>query len=306
MGDVLRTTTLLRALKERFPKAEIWWLTKFPEVVTKEVDVILPFNSEGVLPVLVTDFHIAYNLDKDKEACALMNKVKALKKRGFCLRDGRTAPIDRLAQAKFETGLSDDISKANKKSYQEEIFEMCGFIFLGEEYIIDAPDDFLVISDKRRALIGLNTGCGLRWSTRLWKDEYWIELSKLLLAKDYRVLLLGGEEEHEKNIVISEQGGGRYIGYFSYKNFVAEVNQCDLVVSAFTMAMHVAIGLRKKVVGLNSIFNSGEIELYGRGKIVEPVRPCECYFQSECTNKEYYCMDTLKPERVLQAIEELI
>ena len=37
-----------------------------------------------------------------------------------------------------------------------------------------------------------------------------------------------------------------------------------------SMALHVALGLKKKVVLFNNVFNSKEFELYGLGEIVEP------------------------------------
>ena len=34
-----------------------------------------------------------------------------------------------------------------------------------------------------KIVIGLNTGCGLRWKTRLWPKEYWISLINILQSK---------------------------------------------------------------------------------------------------------------------------
>jgi heptosyltransferase-2 len=42
IGDVIRTSPLLRKLKEVDPHAEIWWLTLTPEVLSKSIDVIIP------------------------------------------------------------------------------------------------------------------------------------------------------------------------------------------------------------------------------------------------------------------------
>src|SRR5258706_601304 len=77
-------------------------------------------------------------LDKDRQACALNATLSAPSKKGFTLRDGKCVPIDPAAEHKYLTGVFDDISKANTKSYQQEIFEICGFEFRGESYIM--PD----------------------------------------------------------------------------------------------------------------------------------------------------------------------
>ena len=89
-----------------------------------------------------------------------------------------------------------------------------------------------------------------------------------------------------------------------YRSFVISlVNQCELVVTAVTMGMHLAIGLKKKLVLMNNIFNPYEFEMYGRGEIVEPDKECTCYFSPKCKNKEYFCMEHLTVNKIFEAIE---
>jgi heptosyltransferase-2 len=80
------------------------------------------------------------------------------------------------------------------------------------------------------------------------------------------------------------------------------MNQCDAVVSAVTMGMHIAIGLKKPLVLMNNIFNPYEFELYGRGEIVEPNKECKCYFSPKCINKEYFCLEHLPADKLFDAI----
>ena len=49
IGDVIRTTPLLRRLRETYPHHRFWWLTLTPEVVPGDVDVILPFTPQSLL-----------------------------------------------------------------------------------------------------------------------------------------------------------------------------------------------------------------------------------------------------------------
>jgi heptosyltransferase-2 len=41
IGDVIRTTPLLRKLREVYPQSQIWWITRSPEVLPSVVDVVL-------------------------------------------------------------------------------------------------------------------------------------------------------------------------------------------------------------------------------------------------------------------------
>ena len=303
IGDVLRTTPLLRKLKALYPHARIWWMTLTPDMLPSLVDVKMRFDMSSIISVLAVNFDLLINLDKDREACALADRIEASVKRGFILRNGVCAPVDEFAKHKFLTGIFDDLNKINTKHYVQEIFEICGFLWEGEEYLLDVDAGQAFDLDHSRPLIGLNTGCGGRWTSRLWPDAYWVTLATALIARGYTPLFLGGEQEHAKNSALAEQTGGMYLGHFPLKTFIALMNECDVVVSAVTMAMHIAIALRKPLVLFNNIFNPHEFELYNRGEIVGPSKPCTCFFRPTCVNPEYQCMRHIEPERVIAAVE---
>lgn len=308
IGDVIRTTPLLSGLRKRYPNALVYWLTHSVDVLPTSVDVKMEFSLASVLTLEETHFSLAINLDKDREACALLNRVRADVKKGFALKDGKPAPIDQDATHKFYTGIFDDVSKANRKSYPEEIFEIAGLTFSGEPYELENSEAGKIAwrLDRNKPIVGLNTGCGERWLSRLWPDEHWKETIKILLARDYEVVLLGGKSEHEKNLAFSAETGAKYFGHFPLKTFIDLIDQCDIVVTQVTMAMHLAIGRRKRLVLMNNIFNKHEFELYGLGEIVEPLSGCERYYLSNCKREargEARCMRDILPIDVLNAVQ---
>ncbi|MCX7879889.1 MAG: glycosyltransferase family 9 protein [Ignavibacteria bacterium] len=304
IGDVIRTTPLLHRIFEEHPKSAVWWLTYTPEIIPSIVDKVLPFNLDSILLLQQTEFYKVINLDKDLNACALSKSLRAKEKYGFTLENGKPSPVNELSFHKFLTGLFDSVNKENKKSYLEEIFEIVGWKYNGEEYILETDNSIRWnIPNNGAPIIGLNVGCGGRWVSRLWPEHNWIELVKLLQDNNYFPLLLGGESENEKNLRISKITGAYYPGFFDLKTFISLVNQCDLVVTAVTMALHIAIGLKKKVILFNNIFNRCEFELFGRGLIIEPEKPCKCFFSPTCTNTEYFCMDYIFPSKVFQEIK---
>lgn len=304
IGDVIRTTPLLHPLKKQFPQAKIYWITHTPEVAPKQVDHVLRFDAPGCSVALQTAFDLLINLDKDLEACSLAAAVTAKEKRGFILQDGHPWPADERATEKFMTGLFDDLSKAVSKSYLQELFEIAGYVFQGEKYILDPGETGHPWEiDHTRPVIGLNTGCGGRWTSRLWAEENWSRLAQRLLQSGYEVLLLGGSQEHEKNTRLAQQSGARYFGYFPLQRFINLVHQCDLVVTAVTMATHIAIGLNKKIVLFNNTFNAHEFELYGLGEILQPDFDCDCYYAAECPNN---CMQYLHVDTVFASCTRLL
>lgn len=303
IGDVIRTTPLLHFFESEYPNHEIWWLTYSPEVLPSQVDKKLKFCLENILTIQGLEFDWAINLDKDIYACSLMDSIKAEKKSGFGLMEGKPFPLNKAAAHKYMTGIFDDLSKANTKSYPEEIFELVGTTFAGEEYILEVDNSYrFKIDNQGKKIVGLNTGCGARWTSRLWSEENWNKLIKLLQAKGYYPLLLGGEQEHEKNTRLSIETSAAYLGYFRLDEFIALMNRVDILVTGVTMGLHLGIGLKKKVVLFNNIFNPYEFELYGRGVILQPEKECKCYFKGKCNNSEYFCMDYIYPEKVAETI----
>lgn len=311
-GDVIRTTPLLHPLRRIFPNSKIFWLTHYPRFVPltsfPNADIVLRYDTGSIQYLTAMSFDLVINLDKDPEAIGLMNNLNSRAKSGFVLKDGYCYPADKNAEHKFLTGIDDKYSKQNTKSYVQEIFEICGFSYRGERYVIDQEDgnEVWLPLEGKRGVIGLNTGSGERWKTRLWKDENWIELSKMLTGGGFEVILLGGDPEHKRNQHISESSDAKYFGVFDLGNFVNIVNKCDIVVSQVTMCMHLAIALGKKLVLMNNIFNKNEFELFGNGIVIEPEKDCRCYFRSDCRNDEYYCMDHISSEAVYAGCLNLV
>lgn len=308
-GDVIRTTPLITRIRKDFPRAEIVWLTYFPDLVPKEsVNKVLGFELKNLVWLETQTFDWMINLDKDDEAIALAAKVKARKTSGFVMGAwGRSAPTREKASVhKWMTGLWDDLNKANTKSYPQEIFEICGYEFKGETYLLPprVKGDWSSI-DRSKTVVGLNTGCGTRWTTRLWGEKNWTDLAKALKAAGLEVVLLGGPQEDEQNKRIAASSGARYLGHFELAMFIDLMDQCAVIVSQVTMAMHIAIGLCKKLILLNNIFNRHEFHLYGGGSVVEPDLPClGCFkqrFDERCPVPN--CMELIRPERVASAVK---
>lgn len=313
LGDVIRTTPLITRFRKSFPGCHITWLTHSPEILpSSSVDRILKWDFTSVFNLKHQEFDIAVNLDKDFEACALLSDIKATEKYGFLLKNHHIAPATPAAEHKLMTGAFDTISQKNTKSYPEEIFEICHFNFNREECLLDVDHELKlkwqnILSERSegKKIIGLNTGCGLRWPTRLWPKEYWIELIHLLQKNNYFPMVLGGPEEDETNRFYAEQTNCYYPGLYSLKEFIALTSNTHLVLTAVSMMMHIATALKKPMVLFVNIFNPHEFELYGRGEIIQPPTGCDCYYGQIC-KRDQHCMRDIKPESVFQIIKKHI
>ena len=312
IGDVIRTTPLLERYKKEFGDCHFSWITHSPQVLPKEqVDLVYKWNESSVSFLAHQNFDIAINLDKDKEACMFLALVNSKKKFGFIWQDGHINTATDQAEHKLITGIFDHISKKNTKNYLEEIFEICHFDFNGEEYQINLHQDLSNAWSKRldelagdKIIIGLNTGCGLRWKTRLWPKKYWINLINELEKQGYFCLLMGGKDEDKMNRFYAKETNATYLGTFSLEEFIAITNNTDIIVTPVSMMMHIALALSKQLMLFHNIFNVNEFELYNRGVIIEPTSGCDCYFGSTCSRKKS-CMQDISVQDVLVNIAML-
>ncbi len=314
-GDVIRTTPLLDPLMKQYPHHALTWVSDFPQLVPDLVPDRLAMTPENLLWLRQTHFDLVINLDKDRQACALAAEVNCDQRIGFTLgQDGLCRPVvegvskamAKAAHEKFLTGLFDDVNQACTLTYPEEIFNICGYEFQGQQYVLDRPvptPNFDL--PEQGTIIGLNTGAGGRWTSRLWPELYWEELAVKLKKAGYEVLLLGGPQEDAKNKRLAHAAKVLYLGHYDLPTFIGLMDRCELVITAVTMAMHIALGLGKKLVLFNNIFNPHEFELYGRGVLLQPVQECTCFFQPRCLN-EHFCMETLEPDAVLNAVNDLL
>jgi heptosyltransferase-2 len=310
IGEVMRCSALLRKFNEEYNNPLIYWITDYPEILPDLINLRkIKFTWEGYNYLKNIDFDIVYSLDKENVCCMLSKEVNAFYRKGFDLKDGKIVPYDIDAEYLWKRGIDDEFMKKDIRHYLEEIFEVAGFKFNEEEYFLP---NFVKINNlninKNKKVIGLNTGTSKTWKTRLWKKENWIKLINLLLNENYEVILLGGKDEHNLNLELSNKTNAKYFGYFSLREYLYLLNQVDLIVTQVTFAMHAAIGLKKKIILINNIFNKNEFYFYNLDyKIIEPSVSClMCYksnFDENCEVKN--CMDLIIPENIFKAVKEL-
>jgi len=305
-GEVIRNTPILHKLRERFPTAEITWLTNYPELIPQAfVDRIVKYNLESSISLTEEQFDLLLSLDKETCSCAMANKIQAKVKKGFYYSPlGKILPFDSDAARKWMTGIDDNEMLKNDMHYVEEVFEICGYEWRGEKYILPQyPKSRLF--DFGQIIVGLITGTSHIWKTRIPHIEKIEEILQLLISKNYKIVLLGGPEEDQKNIALKNKYKVHYFGVNPIEKFINIMDNCDVIITPVTMGLHLAIGLNKNVILLNNIFNKNEFYLYEKGTIIEPPLSCTgCYkkeFDEHCPVKD--CTLLYDSQMVVQYIE---
>jgi ADP-heptose:LPS heptosyltransferase len=325
MGDVLRTTPLLRGIRKSQPGAHITWITEANVIPMlrgiAEIDRLLPYTSETALQVEGETFDELYCFDKEPKATALAMRIEAQRKIGFGMtKFGNVMPLNEESEYTFALGISDHLKfRINTKTYPELIFECAGLPYTEpQEYVF--PDFSAELSEAESYLeglgvmpadlkIGLNTGAGDVFATKKWTEEGYVHLANRLVEEfGAKVLLLGGPAEVERNASIAAAASHPLVNTGNnnpVRRFSGIVGNCDLMVTGDTLALHIAIGLGVPVVVMLGPTCHQEIELYGRGaKIVSDFECSPCYL-SVCP-KELTCMDATPADLVFDAVAKLI
>lgn len=319
MGDVLRTTTLLPPILRAHPDAHITWVTDksaIPLLVANpNIHRLLALDETTAALLSNEQFDLLLNFEKEKEPLQLAGMIPARVHRGFAPTHWGTPTVfNDASRYALLLGVSDELKfRVNKKTYPEIIAEMAELpyerdpyqLYLTPEGIARVKELEEVLRDKPRPRIGLNTGCGSVFRTKLWPLERWIELISELQERlpQATFLLLGGPAEREMNaeILARTQGITDTGCDNSLEAFIGVVQTCDVVVSSDSLAMHIAIALQKLVVALFGSTSPVEIDLYDRGeKVITDFECSPCYLK-QC-DKAPNCMQAMSGKTVAEAV----
>ncbi|MGQ9672001.1 MAG: glycosyltransferase family 9 protein [Candidatus Aminicenantales bacterium] len=321
-GDVLRTTPILPALKKKYGPSHITWVTD-PESIellahNPFINRLRPFDLENVLALLGEKFDLLLSLDKEEGPTHLATRVKAKQKFGFGRNElGHLTILNEASAYALRLGVDDELKfHQNQKSYQEIIHEMADLPFERAEYVFDLPEEAKQKANRfikrnripeTRPWIGLNTGAGTKFETKQWPVEYFAELISLLKQNlKAPLFLLGGEREKTINLRLERQSKAKIFNTGhdnSLLEFAGFISMLDIVVSSDTLAMHLAIALKKKVVALFGPTSPAEVDLYGRGIKIFAGAPCAPCYKQNCSDRQ--CLKAISPAMVLEAIQAL-
>ena len=321
-GDVLRTTPILTGLKRASPDSFITWVVDEETVGLLRdiplIDRVLPLNNETILALRAQRFDAVYSLDKDPGLVALATLLDAPRKLGFGLNEhGNLAAITPAAAYSLRLGVDDDLKfRVNQKTYQEMIFEAAELEYRTDDYVFVLADAHRKKAErffaknkvpKGRLNVGLNTGAGAKFATKQWPEAHFLKLiPKLKTRLGANVFLLGGPREKALNERLARRTRVRVFDtgadntLLEFAGFLARM---DVVVCSDTLAMHLALALKKKTVILFGPTCPTEIELYGRGrKLFSGVDCAPCYKQ---TCPDPVCLKRLSPDEVFAAVREV-
>lgn len=309
MGDVLMTTAQLPSLKRKFPVSTIYWITlkNAAGLLSNNpyIDRVFTFDFESLLILNEMEFDYLMNVDKSMRSGALTMQVKAKHKLGFGINsNGQIIPLNKGAEYNYLLGMDDNLKfKINKRTGQDYLSETFEVDYQRDDYIFNfTKDELQFISEYKNQIginendevIGFNTGCSLLFPNKKMTIEQHVALIDTFLSyKKFKIMLLGGPEDEERNITIAENfPTGEIIN--TPTNHGVRKGACyesipQVIITGDSFGMHLAIALKKYVIAWFGLSCWTEIDLYDRGVKLYPeglfCAPCwkkVCSYNLEC------------------------
>jgi heptosyltransferase-2 len=313
-GDVVRTLSILIAIKEEFPDSEITWITK---TSSKEILKTSPYIDKLItIPAEINEkFDILYNFDIDKEATDLAESLNANKKLGFYNKDGFVTAFNFPAEYYLNTLFDDEFKKNNKKTYQQMMFEAAELPYKKQHHPISLQEQNKEYAENlikqnninTENLIGIHIGSSPRWPSKAWDFERIKEFIIKAKSKDYEILLFAGIDDIEKQKKLVNELDSNNLRIFqnnphnSDLEFASLVNLCKFMVCSDSFALHVSLALKKPTIGLFFCTSPDEIEDYGLlKKIISPM--LKDFFPEKMDQYSEELTKSISAEEVLEAL----
>ena len=308
MGDVLMTTAQLPAIKRKFPQSTIYWITLKNAVGLLEfnpyIDRVLPYDFESLSVLRSLQFDIVMNVDKSLRSGALTMQIDAKEKMGFGINEnGQIIPLNKGAEYNYQLGMDDHLKfKVNQRLGQDYLAETFDLGYARDEYVFnfsEAEKEFiegykssLGITGKDE-IIGFNTGCSeLYPNKKMTVEQHAALIEKFLSYKRFKIMLLGGPEDEERNNSIASLFPGQVINTPTrdgVRRGACYENIPDVIITGDSFGMHLAIALKKFTIAWFGLSCWTEIDLYDRGIKLFPeglfCAPCwkkVCTYNLEC------------------------
>ena len=316
IGDIVLTTPIVRAIKKRYPDAEVHYVTKkgFFDVVRYNPYVDKIHLLEGSLSELVVNLKkekFDYIIDLHHNLRSLIIKLRLFGVKAYSFPKLNFAKwvlvrlkrnimpdihiVDRYFKTVAKLGVENDSRGLDFFLPEQNVFPVDKM-----PQIFQNPYIVLVIGAKH-------------FTKRIPVDRV-IELSKKLF---FPIVILGGPDESEVGNYIAKKSGLHVFnacGKFSLLESAAVIKDATLVISSDTGLMHIAAAYKRTVFSLwgNTTPLLGMYPYYpgDRSKIFEVTplscRPCSKIGFNECPKKHFKCMQEIPYNQIIAEAKDIM
>jgi len=324
VGDVVLSTAAFKAIRYKFPNAQICCLTS-PKA-SAIVESCPHINETIVFDPLLKSFKALMSKSKELRRYHFDKVVDLQNNRVSHLLSFLTIPKESYGydNGKFAFLLSKKIKNNIRNippvEHQFRVLKMLGIDYDPDFRLELSPspkDDAYVqelldsewLSDGQ-VFVGLNISASEKWPTKNWPLEHMAKLCDILGHKNIRVILTGENKDRalsRKLIANARAKPASFVGKTSILQLAALIKRCRVYISPDSASLHVAAAMRVPII---AFFGPTDARRHmppaDKSVILHKPMKCSPCYSGVCKIKTHACMNDILPEEVAQKVNQFI
>ncbi len=312
LGDIILTTPLIRSLKKQYPKLQIDFLLRqqYKDILVNNpyVDNIIYYESDNIekkqleRKLSEQNYELIVDLQANFRSASISSKLNVIKEKF----DKKT--FEKFLLVKFKINKLQN-SKQIPIRYAETIND---FQLDDKGLDLFTNNNSSAVLNSEEKYIGFCPGS--RHFTKMWPEEYYIQLGNLLKIHGYRIVLLGGSTDIQicNKISKSIPYSMNLCNDDDILQTAADMKKCESIVCNDSGLMHVACAVKVPVLTLfgSTVKEFGFTPYKNHNSILEnnslSCRPCSHIGRESCPKGHFKCMLELKPGQAFEKLMLLI
>jgi len=323
IGDVLFSTPFIKAIRDKFPKAHIAVITvpRCKEIldVNPNVDEVLVYDEKNIHRNIIDKWRIIHKLrlrhfdvvfllhrSLTRTIITYLSGIKqrigySYRKRDIFLTHRIKNPIASQHRIEYFLGLA-------RKVGADVAFK--GLEFYSTKEDISKMEQFLTMHKVKNGDKVIAVNPGGNWNSKRWPVKKFAGLcDRMIKELGVKVIVTGAEKDVDIYLEIQDMMDEKLIsacGKTTLRQLGALFSKCDIVISADSGPMHVALAVGAKVISLFGPTSPAITGPYGNGEYVVIQKDVGC--RIPCYNlkcMDLRCMDSIEVDDVIQEAKRM-
>lgn len=317
IGDIVLTTPILRALKNRFPGANIAFLTKrqYRDLLLYNPDLDEIFTWEnGLSRLRGGKLDLLLDLQANPKSLFLSLRLKASRRLRYKKRHLNRWAATRCKWIPFHPIHTVDLYlRALIPLGINHSPQPLPQLYLNQEERKEARKFLRQEGFSGGKLVGISPGA--KWEKKRWPSRRFAQVGETLAKKEEAKIILFGDESEQSLIremaELMETKPIDAAGRTDLRLLIALLEQCDLLITNDSGPMHIATGVGTPVVAIFGPTHPklGFAPLGERNTVLstnEPCSPCSLHGEGRCKRTRRLCMEGITVGDVLRAASNIL
>jgi lipopolysaccharide heptosyltransferase II len=324
VGDVVLITGTLKALRLKFPDAQIHVLTS-PEasaIVQRcpYINSVIVFDasrknfaSVWQMSTILRKFSFDKIIDLQNNRISHLLTFLCFSKQSYGYKNGKWGFL-------LGHGVKNEIVDIPPVEHQFRVLKPLGIEFHNNVYLElwPSPKDDKYVQElldsewmgNYKDIVGLNISASTPWPTKNWPVEYMVKLCDLLATKNIRVILTGQLKDQILARQILSKAKSKPVNCIAKTNILqlaALIARCKAYITPDSAPLHVAAAMKVPVIAFFGPTDPlRHMPPVYKGIVMNRELKCSPCYSGDCKIRTHACMKEITPEQVFAKVMELL